>query len=114
VRSFSLNAASRFDRSPDELAQIAEMAVERAKRIAEQGGDAVVIVDGLDALAPPAARRVFGAARNTEEAGSLTVVAATGSAGELQRLATTRVVLTADGTLDAAASGTLRAELLGG
>jgi transcription termination factor Rho len=107
-------AGGGFDRPPDELAQIAEMAIERAKRIAERGGDAVVIVDGLDALAPAAARRVFGAARKTEEAGSLTVVAATGSAGELQRLATTRVVLTAEGTLDAAASGTLRAELLGG
>jgi transcription termination factor Rho len=107
-------AGGGFDRPPDELAQIAEMAIERGKRIAERGGDAVVIVDGLDALTPAAARRVFGAARNTEEAGSLTLVAATGSAGELQRLATTRVVLTADGTLDAAASGTLRAELLGG
>ena len=107
-------AGGGFDRPPDELAQIAEMAIERAKRIAERGGDAVVIIDGLDALAPPAARRVFGAARNTEEAGSLTIVAATGSGGELQRLATTRVVLAADGTLDAAGSGTLRAELLGG
>jgi hypothetical protein len=56
---------------------------------------------------------VFGAARNTEEAGSLTVVAATGGADELQRLATTRVVLTADATLDPAASGTLRGDLLG-
>ena len=107
-------AGGGFDRPPDELGQIADMAVERAKRIAERGGDAIVIIDGLDALAPAAARRVFGAARNTEEAGSLTVVAATGSAGELQRLATTRVVLTAEGTLDAAASGTLRGELLGG
>ena len=107
-------AGGGFDRPPDELGQIAEMAVERAKRIVERGGDAIVIVDGLDALAPAAARRVFGAARNTEEAGSLTIVAATGSAGELQRLATTRVVLTAEGTLDAAASGTLRGELLGG
>ena len=107
-------AGGGFDRPPDELAQIAEMAVERAKRIAERGADAIVIVDGLDALQPAAARRVFGAARNTEEAGSLTVVAATGSAGELQRLATTRVVLTAEGSLDAGASGTLRGELLGG
>jgi transcription termination factor Rho len=106
-------AGGGFDRPADELGQIAEMAIERAKRIAERGGDAVVIIDGLDALAPAAARRVFGAARKTEEAGSLTVVAATGSAGELQRLATTRVVLTAEGTLDAAASGTLRGELLG-
>jgi transcription termination factor Rho len=106
-------AGGGFDRPPDELGQIAEMAIERAKRIAERGNDAVVIVDGLDALAPPAARRVFGAARKTEEAGSLTVVAATGSAGELQRLATTRVVLTPEGTLDATASGTLRGDLLG-
>ena len=78
------------------------MAVERAKRIAERGGDAIVIIDGLDALQPAAARRVFGAARNTEEAGSLTIVAATGSGGELQRLATTRVVLAGDGGLDCA------------
>ena len=112
-RSEKLNVAGGgFDRPPDELAQIAEMAIERAKRIAERGGDAVVVIDGLDALAPAAARRVFGAARKTEEAGSLTVVAATGSGGELQRLATTRVVLAADGTLDAASSGTLRADLL--
>jgi transcription termination factor Rho len=105
-------AGGGFDRAPDELAQIAEMAVERAKRIAERGANAVVIIDGLDALAPAAARRIFGAARKTEEAGSLTIVAATGSGGELQRLATTRVVLTGDGSLDPAASGTLRAELL--
>jgi transcription termination factor Rho len=106
-------AGGGFDRPQDELAQIADMAVERAKRIAERGGDAVLVIDGLDALAPSAARRVFGAARNTEEGGSLTIVAATGSGGELQRLATTRVVLTADGALDPTASGTLRAELLG-
>jgi len=106
-------AGGGFDRPPDELGQIAEMAIERAKRIAERGGDAIVVVDGLDALQPAVARRVFGAARKTEEAGSLTVVAATGSGGELQRLATTRVVLTPEGTLDPAASGTLRAELLG-
>ena len=107
-------AGGGFERPQDELAQIAEMAVERATRIAERGSDAVVIVDGLDALAPAAARRVFGAARNTEEAGSITVVAATGSGGELQRLATTRVVLSPEGGLDTAASGTLRADLLGG
>ena len=106
-------AGGGFDRPPDELAQIAEMAVERAKRIAERGGDAVLVIDGLDALQPGVARRIFGAARNTEEAGSLTIVAATGSAGELQRLASTRVTLTPDGILDDAASGTLRADLLG-
>ena len=106
-------AGGGFDRPPDELAQIADMAVERAKRIAERGGNAVLVIDGLDALAPAAARRVFGAARKTEEAGSLTIVAATGVGGELQRLATTRVFLTPEGTLDAPASGTLRGDLLG-
>lgn len=106
-------AGGGFDRPPDELAQIADMAVERAKRIAERGGDAVLVIDGLDALSAAAARRVFGAARNIEEAGSLTIVAATGSGADLQRLATTRVVLTAEGALDPGASGTLRGELLG-
>jgi transcription termination factor Rho len=106
-------AGGGFDRPPDELAQIAEMAVERAKRIAERGGDAVLVIDGLEALAPAVSRRVFGAARKLEEGGSLTIVAATGSGGPLERLATTRVVLTSEGTLDAAGSGTLRGELLG-
>ncbi|HYH58328.1 MAG TPA: Rho termination factor N-terminal domain-containing protein [Thermoleophilaceae bacterium] len=107
-------AGGGFDQPADALGQITEMAVERAKRIAERGADAVLVIDGLDALNPAVARRVFGAARNTEEAGSLTIVAATGSGGELQRLATTRVVLTADGGLDQTASGTLREDLLGG
>lgn len=102
-----------FDRPAEELAQIAEMAVERAKRTVEGGGHAVLVIDGLDTLPAPAARRVFAAARNTVEAGSLTIVAAVGSGGELLRLASTRVVLTPEGALDAAASGALRADLLG-
>ncbi|MBA3301300.1 MAG: Rho termination factor N-terminal domain-containing protein [Thermoleophilaceae bacterium] len=101
-----------FDRPADEQAQSAEMAIERGKRAVERGEHAVVIIDALDALPPAAARRVFGAARNAEGAGTLTVIAATGSGGELLRLATTRVVLDG-GKVVSAQSGTTRADLLG-
>ncbi|MEA2404787.1 MAG: transcription termination factor Rho, partial [Thermoleophilaceae bacterium] len=109
-------AGGGFDRPVDEQAQAAEMAVERAKRAAESGRDAVIVIDGLDALPAGAGRRVFAAARNTEEAGSVTVIASTGLAGEPQRVATTRIVLEPGGSPDkpqiAPASGTLRADLL--
>lgn len=105
-------AGGGFDRPAEELAQVAAMAVERAKRAVERGRHAALIVDSLDALPPAVARKVFGAARASEEAGTLTVVASTGLAGELQRVATTRIVLEAGGKL-AAQSGTLRPELLG-
>jgi transcription termination factor Rho len=102
-----------FDRPPEELAQAAAMALERAKRVVERGGDALLVVDALDALPAASARRVFSAARATEEAGTLTIVAATGASAELQRMATTRIVLGEDGR-PTGASGTLRADLLGG
>jgi transcription termination factor Rho len=98
-----------FDSSPDAQAQAAELAVERAKRNAERGGHAAVVIDRLDALPAGAQRRVFGAGRATEEGGTVTVVAATGSAEEPLRWATTRVVLAAP---DAGAA-TLRADSLG-
>jgi transcription termination factor Rho len=106
-----------FERSPDAQAQAAELAVERAKRTVERGGHAVLLVDSLEGLPPGASRRVFGAARKTEEGGSLTVVAATGMAWEPQRWATTRVSLdppAEDGqpNVSATRSGTLRGELL--
>ena len=104
-------AGGAFDKSVDEQAQIAELAVERAKRVVERGGHAALVVDSLDALSPGAARRVFGAARSLEEGGSLTVLAATGLAGEPQRVATTRVLLEPGGKVNEG-SGTLRAELL--
>jgi len=97
-----------FDGSPDAQAQAVELAVERAKRAAERGAHAAVIVDSLAALPPGAQRRVFGAGRATEEGGSLTVIAATGSVPEPLRWATTRVLLE-----PARASATLRADLLG-
>ncbi len=112
-------AGGGFDRPVDEQAQAAESAIERGKRAAESGRHAVVVVDSLDALPPAAARRVFGAARATEEAGTLTVIASTGTAGEPLRQATTRIVLEPGATGSgpqppqlAPASGTLRADLL--
>src|SRR4051812_44472296 len=112
-------AGGGFDRPVEEQAQAAESAVERGKRAAEAGRHAVVVIDSLDALPPAAARRVFGAARATEEAGTLTVVASTGTAGEPLRQATTRIVLETpeDGAGPhpprlAPTSGTLRADRL--
>lgn len=106
-----------FDRSVEAQAQAAELAVERAKRVAERGGHALVVIDSLESLPGGVARRVFGAARNIEDGGSLTVVAATGMAWEPQRQASTRVALdppAADGSpqVSATRSGTLRSDLL--
>ena len=100
-----------FDRSPDAQAQAAELAVERAKRRAERGGHAVVLIDSLEALPAGARRRVFGAGRATEQGGTLTVIATVGGDREPLRWATTRIVLGPDGKL-APESGTVRADVL--
>jgi hypothetical protein len=74
------------------------------------------VVDSLDALPPATARRVFGAGRNATDAGSLTILASTGTAAEPHRMATTHVTLEpreGEGARVAAGSGTLRRELLG-
>ena len=110
-------AGGAFDRPIDEQAQAAEMAAERGKRAVETGRHAVIVIDSLDALPPSVARRVFGAARATEEGGTLTIFASTGLSGEPMRLATTRIVLdpSEDGRPRLApVSGTLRADLLAG
>jgi hypothetical protein len=74
-------------------------------------------VDSLEALPHGAQRRVFGAGRNTEEGGSLTVIASIGSSLDPQRVATTSVTLEApaDGSDSPkiASSSTLRADRLG-
>ena len=89
--------ASTFDRPSDEHTHVAELAIERAKRMVEAGQDVVVILDGITRLsraynlAAPATGRImsggidagalyppkkfFGAARNIEEGGSLTILA---------------------------------------
>jgi len=107
-----------FDRSPEAQAQTAELAIERAKRRVERGGHAAVVIDSLESLPHGAQRRVFGAARNAEEGGSLTVIASIGMSWEPQRVATTRIVLDppqGSGELNVSPrSGTLRADLLSG
>lgn len=108
-------AGGSYDGSFDEQAQVAELAVQRAKRSVEAGKDVVVVVDSLDALPGSAARRVFGAGRNASEAGSLTILASTGTAAEPHRMATTHVTLEpreGEGARIAAGSGTLRRDLL--
>jgi transcription termination factor Rho len=89
--------ASTFDRPSDEHTTVAELAIERAKRLVEMGKDVVIILDGITRLAraynlaAPATGRImsggvdsgalyppkkfFGAARNIEEGGSLTILA---------------------------------------
>ena len=87
---------STFDEQPEHHVKVAEMVIERAKRLTEQNKDVVVLLDSITRLAraynlvipssgrtlsggfDPAAlhkpKRFFGAARNTEDAGSLTVL----------------------------------------
>ncbi|MDT4950411.1 MAG: transcription termination factor Rho, partial [Pseudonocardiales bacterium] len=100
--------ASTFDRRPHDHTMVAELSIERAKRLVEMGHDVVVLLDsitrlgraynlaapasgrilsgGVDstALYPP--KRFLGAARNIENGGSLTIIATalveTGSAGD--------------------------------
>jgi len=89
--------ASTFDRPSDEHTTVSELAIERAKRLVELGRDVVIILDGITRLAraynlaQPATGRImsggvdsgalyppkkfFGAARNIEEGGSLTILA---------------------------------------
>lgn len=89
--------ASTFDRPAKEHIALAELAVERAKRLVEQGQDVVILLDsltrlcrahnnasaaggrtlsgGVDATALLGPKRLFGAARLTEEGGSLTILA---------------------------------------
>ena len=89
--------ASTFDRPADDHTTVAELAIERAKRLVELGHDVVVLLDGITRLgraynlAAPASGRIlsggvdsaalyppkkfFGAARNIENGGSLTILA---------------------------------------
>lgn len=100
-------AGGPLDGSIDERVGVLERVVERAKRVVERGGHALVAVDGLDLAPAGAARRLFGAGRRAEEGGTLTVLATTGRSVELEDRATTRIPT---GAGESAA--TLRADLL--
>jgi len=89
--------SSTFDEPPDRHVQVAEMVLEKAKRLVEYGQDVVILLDsitrlarahnavvphsgkilsgGLDATALEKPKRFFGSARNIEEGGSLTIIA---------------------------------------
>ncbi len=89
--------ASTFDEPPSRHVQVAEMVIEKAKRLVEHQKDVVILLDsitrlarayntivpssgkvltgGVDAHALERPKRFFGAARNIEEGGSLTIVA---------------------------------------
>lgn len=89
--------SSTFDESAERHVQVAEIVLEKAKRLVEYGKDVVILLDsltrlaraynttaptsgkvltgGIDAHALERPKRFFGAARKTEEAGSLTIIA---------------------------------------
>ena len=89
--------ASTFDRPAEDHTTVAELAIERAKRLVELGHDVVVLLDsitrlgraynlssptsgrvltgGVDAAALYPSKKFFGAARNIENGGSLTILA---------------------------------------
>ncbi|WP_406042310.1 transcription termination factor Rho [Succinimonas sp.] len=88
--------ASTFDEPPQRHIQVSEMVIERAKRLVEHKRDVVILLDsitrlarafntvipssgkvltgGVDANALQGPKRIFGAARNVEEGGSLTII----------------------------------------
>ena len=89
--------ASTFDRSAERHVKFAELAIERAKRLVENGRNVVILMDsitklarayntvlpssgktlsgGLEVKALTQAKKIFGAARNLKEGGSLTIIA---------------------------------------
>jgi len=89
--------ASTFDEPPERHVQVAEMVIEKARRLVEHGNDVVILLDsitrlarayntiqphsgkiltgGIDANALHKPKRFFGAARNIEQGGSLTIIA---------------------------------------
>ncbi|MCI0381803.1 MAG: transcription termination factor Rho [Chlamydiae bacterium] len=89
--------SSTFDEPPERHVQISEMVIEKARRLVEYGHDVVILLDsltrlarahntvqphsgkiltgGVDASALHKPKRFFGAARNIEEGGSLTIIA---------------------------------------
>jgi len=110
--------ALSFAASADLQGQAVEAAVEAAKRVASRGGEAVVLIDGLDGVHPHTARKVLAGARNLSEAGSLTIIATAahpfGGETTVIALDPARAGTGRFPALDLVASGTLKAELLVG
>ncbi|MCE5293340.1 MAG: transcription termination factor Rho [Chlamydiales bacterium] len=89
--------ASTFDEPPERHVQVAEMALEKARRLVEYGNDVVILLDsltrlaraynavqphsgkilsgGIDSNALHKPKRFFGSARNVEQGGSMTIIA---------------------------------------
>jgi len=110
-------AALSFAASADAQGQAVERALDAAKRVAARGGDALVLIDGLDGMHPPAARKTLAAARNLRDGGSLTVIATAARpfGGETTVIALDAGLTGSDlPNLDLAGSGTLKPELLVG
>ncbi|HEX4114490.1 MAG TPA: Rho termination factor N-terminal domain-containing protein [Solirubrobacteraceae bacterium] len=110
--------ALTFAASPEACAQAIEPVMETAKRVAARGGNAIVLIDGLDGLPPHSARKLLAAARKLTDGGSLTVIA---TAAEPLGGETTVIALDAVRAntgklpaLDLVSSGTLKPELLVG
>jgi transcription termination factor Rho len=102
----------------DAQGQAIERAVETGRRVAARGGHAVLLVDTLEYVPAPLARRALAAARNIVDGGSLTIIA---TAREPLGGETTVIALDAAfagsgriPALDLPASGTVRPELLVG
>jgi transcription termination factor Rho len=113
-----VTATAPLGTSADTQEQTVEAVVEQGRRLAARGGDAVVLIDSVDGLAPNAARRTMAAARNIADGGSLTVIATA-----TQPLGGETTVIAFDARLasarrfpaiDVATSGTMRPELLVG
>lgn len=111
-------ATLSFAASPDAQGQAVETAVETAKRIAARGGNAIVLIDGLDGMHPHSARKVLAAARNLTDGGSLTVIATAarpfGGETTVVALDAIRASTGQPTALDLVGSGTLKPELLVG
>ncbi len=110
--------AESFAASPDAQAHAVELVLDRARRTAARGGDAVVLIDTLDGMAPHAARKVMASARNIVDGGSLTVIATSAApVGGETTVITLDIALASIGrfpSLDLVSSGVLRPELLVG
>jgi len=104
--------------SAEAQAHAVERALEQARRATARGAHAVLLVDTLEGLHPPAARKVLAAARNVPGGSSLTVIATAAKpyGGETTVIAldAARAAARRFPALDVAASGTVRADLLVG